>query len=56
LAKYTPAGPEFTFEPIDVSYIAPRARKYKINQNKIVLEIMGPEALADVKQEPASVG
>jgi succinate dehydrogenase / fumarate reductase flavoprotein subunit len=49
LAKYSPEGPTFTFEPIDVSFIAPRARKYKINQNKIVAEIMGPEALNDVK-------
>lgn len=56
LAKYTPAGPEFSFEPIDVSYIAPRARKYKINQNKIVVQIMGPDALADVAQVPAGVG
>lgn len=57
LARYTPEGPEFTFEPIDCSYIAPRARKYKINQNKIVVQIMGPEALSDVAQspEPAAV-
>jgi succinate dehydrogenase / fumarate reductase flavoprotein subunit len=57
LARYTPEGPEFTFEPIDCSYIAPRARKYKINQNKIVVQIMGPEALSDVAPapEPAAV-
>ena len=48
LATYTPQGPKFAFEPIDVSYIAPRARKYRINQNKIVKEIMGEEALKHV--------
>ncbi len=45
LAEWTPTGPSFSFEPIDVRYIAPRARKYRINQNKIVKEIMGEEAL-----------
>jgi succinate dehydrogenase / fumarate reductase flavoprotein subunit len=45
LAKYTPAGPEFAFEPVETNLIAPRARKYRINQNKIVEEIMGAEAL-----------
>jgi len=48
LASYTPQGPEFSFEPIDCRYIAPRARKYKINQNKIVKEIMGEEYLASL--------
>ncbi len=48
LASYTPKGPEFTFEPIDCKYIAPRPRKYKINQNKIVKEIMGEEYLASL--------
>lgn len=54
LAKWTPDGPEFSFEPIDISTIPPRARKYKINQNTIVKEIMGPEALADVQPGPAT--
>jgi succinate dehydrogenase / fumarate reductase flavoprotein subunit len=41
--------PEFDLsEKIDCSYIAPRARKYKINQNSIVEKIMGPDALAGV--------
>lgn len=48
LATYAPQGPQFAFEPIDTCYIAPRARKYKINQNKIVKEIMGEEALSGV--------
>ncbi len=48
LASYTPQGPKFSFEPIDCKYLAPRARKYKINQNKIVKEIMGEEYLASL--------
>ena len=53
LAHWSPDGPTFTYEPIDTRYIAPRARKYKINQNKIVLQIMGPEALEGVGDKPA---
>jgi succinate dehydrogenase / fumarate reductase, flavoprotein subunit len=53
IARYTPEGPQFEFEPIDVRYIAPRARKYKINQNLIVREIMGPQALEGVGAETA---
>ncbi|MDR3688196.1 MAG: succinate dehydrogenase flavoprotein subunit [Fimbriimonas sp.] len=45
LATYTPQGPTFSFEPIDTRYIAPRPRKYKINQIKIVKEIMGEDYL-----------
>ena len=46
-ATWTPNGPTFDLsEKVDVSYIAPRARKYRINQNTIVKEIMGEEALA----------
>jgi succinate dehydrogenase / fumarate reductase flavoprotein subunit len=46
-ATYTPSGPQFDLsEKIDVRFIAPRARKYRINQNMIVKEIMGEEALA----------
>jgi succinate dehydrogenase / fumarate reductase flavoprotein subunit len=48
LAKWTPSGPVFEFEPVDCCYIPPRARKYRINQNKIVKEIMGEEALKGV--------
>jgi succinate dehydrogenase / fumarate reductase, flavoprotein subunit len=50
MASWTPTGPTFDFEPIDTRYIAPRPRKYKINQNKIVKMIMGEDALvtADV--------
>ncbi len=53
-ATYTPAGPSMDFsEEIDCSYMAPRARKYKINQNKIVKLIMGEEALAHIDEPPA---
>jgi succinate dehydrogenase / fumarate reductase flavoprotein subunit len=48
LATYQPTGPSFEFEPIDCRYIAPRARKYRINQNKVVKEILGEEALQGV--------
>lgn len=48
-ATWTPTGPTLDFsETIDCAYIAPRARKYRINQNKIVEEIMGKDALAGV--------
>jgi succinate dehydrogenase / fumarate reductase flavoprotein subunit len=45
VATYAPEGPTFDFEPIDVRHIAPRPRKYRINQNKVVKEIMGEDAL-----------
>lgn len=48
LANWGATGPTFDFEPIDCRIVAPRARKYRINQNKVVEEIMGKEALAGV--------
>jgi succinate dehydrogenase / fumarate reductase flavoprotein subunit len=48
MATWTPEGPSFDFESVETPYIAPRARKYRINQNKIVETIMGKEALAGV--------
>ena len=48
MATYTPTGPTYDFEPIDCRYMAPRARKYHVNQNKIVKLIMGEDALKDV--------
>jgi len=45
-ATWTPKGINFDLsEKIDTRFIAPRARKYRINQNMIVKEIMGEEAL-----------
>lgn len=55
MCKYTPSAPEFSFEPVETNLIAPRARKYRINQNKIVEEIMGADALKGVG-EPAVAG
>jgi succinate dehydrogenase / fumarate reductase flavoprotein subunit len=50
-ATWNAGGPTFDLsEKIDCSFIAPRARKYKINQNTIVKMIMGEEALAGSKQ------
>ena len=48
LADWKPQGPEYSFEPVDTRFIAPRPRKYRINQNKVVKEIMGEEALVGV--------
>ncbi len=58
-AHYQESGPTFTFEPVDCSYIAPRARKYKINQNIIVKKILGEDFLEKItgqaaKGEPVS--
>ena len=50
MAKWTAQGPEFSYEEVDCSYIAPRARKYRINQIKIVEEIMGKEYLPKGKK------
>jgi succinate dehydrogenase / fumarate reductase flavoprotein subunit len=48
-ASWSAAGPTFDLsEAIDCSYMAPRARKYRINQNKVVKEIMGADALVGV--------
>ncbi len=48
LATWKKEGPEFKFEDVDCCYLAPRARKYRINQNKIVEEIMGKDYLASI--------
>lgn len=45
LATWNSAGPTFEFEQIDTCYIAPRARKYKINQNTIVKKLLGEDFL-----------
>jgi succinate dehydrogenase / fumarate reductase flavoprotein subunit len=48
LATWTPSGPTIAYEPIDTRYIAPRARKYRINQNIVVKEIMGEDYLKNL--------
>jgi len=50
LADWSPQGPSFSFEPIDCRTLAPRARKYRINQNQIVERFMGKDALVPEKQ------
>lgn len=48
-ASWTPNGPTFDLsERVECNVMAPRPRKYRINQNKVVKEIMGEEALAGV--------
>ncbi len=45
--SYTSNGPTYDFsEKIECNTLAPRARKYKINQNKIVKLIMGEDYLS----------
>lgn len=47
-ATWTPSGPTFDFsEKIECTYLAPRPRKYKINQIAVVRQIMGEAALTD---------
>ena len=43
MAQWTPKGPVFDFEPIDVRYLAPRARKYAVNQISIATKLIGPD-------------
>lgn len=45
-ASWTAKGPEFDFEPIDVRHLAPRARKYAVNQISIVKKLMGENFLS----------
>ncbi|MCW5937184.1 MAG: succinate dehydrogenase (quinone) flavoprotein subunit [Fimbriimonadaceae bacterium] len=43
-AAWTPGGPEFDLsEKVETNVMAPRPRKYRINQNKVVREIMGAD-------------
>ena len=45
LASYDSGKTKFEFEPIDCRFIAPRARKYAVNQIGIVKKIMGENFL-----------
>lgn len=46
-ATYSEAGPQFDLsEKVEVNYIAPRARKYKVNQITIVKKLMGEDFLS----------
>ena len=45
-ATWNASGPIFDFsEQVETNVISPRPRKYKINQNKVVKEIMGADFL-----------
>lgn len=46
VASYTKEGPKFDYEPIDTRFIAPRARKYAVNQLSIVKKLMGEDFLS----------
>ncbi len=43
MAQWTPKGPVFDFEPVDCRYLAPRARKYAVNQISIATKLIGPD-------------
>ena len=45
LATWTPTGTQFDYEKIDCRFIAPRARKYAVNQVGIVKKLMGENFL-----------
>ncbi|MBS1703994.1 MAG: succinate dehydrogenase flavoprotein subunit [Armatimonadetes bacterium] len=45
MATWTPTGTKFTYEPIDCRFLAPRARKYAVNQIGIVKKLMGENFL-----------
>jgi succinate dehydrogenase / fumarate reductase flavoprotein subunit len=51
LASWTPSGPTFTYEPIDVRHLSPRPRKYAVNQISIVKKLMGEDFLSGFSAE-----
>ena len=51
LASWTPQGPTFDYEPIDVRFQPPRARKYAVNQISIVEKLMGKDFLASFERK-----
>jgi len=53
LASWTEKGPEFSFEPVNTSMMAPRARKYAVNQLSIVKKLMGEDFLAGFESAAA---
>jgi succinate dehydrogenase / fumarate reductase flavoprotein subunit len=54
LATYSPEGPSFDFEPIDIRLLKPKARKYAVNQLMIVKKLMGEDALGGFETATAS--
>lgn len=55
IATWTPGGPEFSFEPIDTRTLAPRPRKYAVNQLMIVKKLMGEEVLGGLTAAASTV-
>lgn len=53
LAEWTPNGPQISYEPVDVRYIPPVPRHYKVNQNTIVTKILGDDYLAKLTGGPS---
>ena len=43
MATWNRSGPTFDFEPVDTRYLAPRARKYAVNQISIATKLIGPD-------------
>jgi succinate dehydrogenase / fumarate reductase flavoprotein subunit len=43
LARYTPAGPEFSYEPVDLRSIPPRPRTYGVKGAKLIEEVWREE-------------
>lgn len=56
-AKWTEKGPEYNFdEEVECNVLAPRPRKYKINQNQVVRMVMGEEYLSQAGIGAETVG
>ncbi len=55
VANWTPQGPRFEYEPIDVRFQAPRARKYAVNQLSIVGKLMGEHFLDQFTQKEGPI-
>lgn len=54
-ATWSPAGPQFDLsEKVECNVLAPRPRKYKINQNSVVRNIMGEDFFEKNVQAPAT--
>jgi succinate dehydrogenase / fumarate reductase flavoprotein subunit len=54
MANWTPNGPTFEFEPVDVRHLSPRPRKYAVNQISIVKKLMGEDFLSGFNAVAAS--
>ncbi len=55
VAAWDKSGPTFSFEPIDIRIIPPRARKYAVNQLSIVKKLLGDNFLSGFEAGNAPV-